>query len=71
VRVFLERDKYRAENLSCMLYKTYTVSGIFKQNDQLSWDDFEAITMKETNDLVRRIYWELDGLVLDVQESKQ
>jgi hypothetical protein len=54
-----------------MLYKTYTVSGIFKQNDQLSWDNFEAMTMKETNDLVRRIYWELYGLVLNVQESKQ
>jgi hypothetical protein len=51
--------------------KGWSCDVVFKQNDQLSWDNFEAITMKETNDLVRGVYWELDGLVLDVQESKQ
>jgi hypothetical protein len=51
--------------------KGWSCDVVFKQNDQLSWDSFEAITMKETNDLVRGVYWELDELVLDVQESKQ
>jgi hypothetical protein len=52
-----------------MLYKTYKVSGTFRQDEKLSWDSFEAVDIIETDSLVCNVYWELDGLVIDVQES--
>jgi hypothetical protein len=69
IRAFLERDKYGAKDLKDMLYKTYKVSGTFRQDEKLSWDSFEAVNITETNSLVCNAYWELDWLVIDVRES--